>query len=241
MKYRVGLLLAVLIPFAGTEAQDSTQVDCRLAAEKFVANANTPTDLDQQSKDEWRARLQRDCEERQQKRQALLQRERQAIDDARAQRDEKKRRAQEPPNQLKSLYIAYITMQRCYEARQEFRVQYVTKQELDAARAVTRRKEQALVKTYPALEKHKESLWERSKQEYGDLVVVDLFEAAGVNQVVTLMVANNDLFLMRANVASMLGGAGTTFSEKLDQVCKSLATTYTTDKQQQHQQIKKDF
>ncbi|SRR5258708_1343346 len=120
--------------------------------------------------------------------------------------------AKQPPNQLKNVYKHYMAMQACFESRKEFRVQYVSKQEMDAARTITKRDEQALLKQFPVLAKQKDTLWELAKQEYG---------------------ASDFATVLRAN--------GTTHSKTADQSCKVIAMKYTIDKEHQQQQIKKDF
>jgi uncharacterized protein YqgV (UPF0045/DUF77 family) len=87
---------------------------------------------------------------------------------AEAKRNEEERLAKQPDRQLKNVYKHYIAMQSCYEARKEFELQYVSKQELEAARAITRRDEQSLLGTFPQLAKQKNSLWDDAKREYGD-------------------------------------------------------------------------
>lgn len=156
---------------------------------------------------------------------------------------EERRRAKQqaalPDGQLKTVYMSYMLMQACYEARKEFRVPYVSKQELDTARAITVRKEQELLKKFPKLAPQKDALWEQSKQKYMQSTVMDLFEAAEVNEFVTLAVANDGGIGL--NVAQMFGNAGTKHSNRVDQVCKGFSTVYTTDEQQQQNRIKKDF
>jgi len=133
-------------------------------------------------------------------------------DDIKANADAQRRAAEQPTEQLKTVYRNYIAMQACFESRKEFRVKYVTQQELDTARRITTRDEQALVTKFPALTQQKDALWEEAKQEYGG-----------------------------SNLATSLGISGTTHNSWADQHCKLHAIKYTSDKQHQQQQIKRDF
>jgi len=134
----------------------------------------------------------------------------QAKDDAaRAQAETERAK---PPNRLRTLYVDYIEVQACYESRKEFAVRYVTRQEMDDARAVTRRQEQALLKQHPELSAQKDALWEQAKREYGNSLL-----------------------------ATILRTAGTTHNSHAEQQCKVSAMRYTSDQQNQERKIKKDF
>jgi hypothetical protein len=132
--------------------------------------------------------------------------------DAKVEREKADAIANQPPNRLKDLYKLYITMQACYESRKEFQVQYVSRQEMEAARAITRRDEQALLRQFPTLRTKKDALWEEAKEEYG-----------------------------ASDFAALLGVSGTSHSPTADRGCKIVATKYTADRSHQQQQIKKDF
>lgn len=117
-----------------------------------------------------------------------------------------------PSNQLKSLYISYIAMQACYENRKEFRVQYVTEQEMGAARTITRRDEQSLLQKFPQLAKQKDVVWEQAKQEHS-----------------------------RSNIVGLMSMTGTVHNPQVGLQCRVAAMRYTSDQGHQQQRIKKDF
>lgn len=127
-------------------------------------------------------------------------------------RKQQEREAAKPASRLRTVYHKYIAMQACFESRKEFRVQYVTQQEMDTARTITRREEQSLLKKNPALARQKDSLWNQAKVEYG-----------------------------KSNLAGFLAIGGTMHLPQVGQLCRTTAMQYTADKQQQQQQIKKDF
>ncbi len=120
--------------------------------------------------------------------------------------------ANRPNEQLKTVYGNYIAMQACYESRKEYRVPYVTQQELNAARTITKRREQSLLQRVPVLAKQKDVLWEQAKKEYG-----------------------------KSLLATTLGLSGTSHNNHVAQTCRLVAMGYTADPDNQQQKIKKDF
>ena len=71
-----------------------------------------------------------------------------------------------PAKQLEEIYGMYLLTKDCYEIRKEFDVPYVTKQQLEMARTVTRTREKALLSKYPELSGSKDRVWEETAQSY---------------------------------------------------------------------------
>lgn len=120
--------------------------------------------------------------------------------------------ANKPSNQLKRVYLDYMAVQACYESRKEYRVPYVSPQELSNARAITRRDEASLLRKHPTLSKQKDTLWEVAKQDYGSTLL-----------------------------ATMLRVVGTKHNDEAARLCRLAAMNYSADQGQQQQRIKKDF
>ena len=79
---------------------------------------------------------------------------------------EDKARNTPPEARFGDVYANYMLARDCYEVRKEFQTPYVTKQQFETAQAVTRRREQELLKQFSALSAQKDAIWERTKQNY---------------------------------------------------------------------------
>jgi hypothetical protein len=71
-----------------------------------------------------------------------------------------------PAKQLEEVYGTYLLAKDCYEIRKEFQVPYVTKQQFDMVRGVTRSREKALLAKYPELSRTKDGVWDTTVQNY---------------------------------------------------------------------------
>jgi hypothetical protein len=72
-----------------------------------------------------------------------------------------------PTKHLEELYGMYLMAKDCYEIRKEFEVPYLTERQFQIVRTVTRKKEQELVKQFPALAKEKDGVWDTTTRQYG--------------------------------------------------------------------------
>lgn len=68
--------------------------------------------------------------------------------------------------QLEEVYGMYLLAKDCYEIRKEFEIPYVTKQQFEMVRRVTRNRENALVTKYPELSASKDQVWETTAKNY---------------------------------------------------------------------------
>jgi hypothetical protein len=60
----------------------------------------------------------------------------------------------------------YMLARDCYEVRKEFEIPYVTKQQHETIRAVTRLREEQLLKEFSVLVGQKDAIWEKTKQNH---------------------------------------------------------------------------
>jgi homoaconitase/3-isopropylmalate dehydratase large subunit len=115
-----------------------------------------------------------------------------------------------PADRLGIIYSMFMEAQACYNARKDTTPQYITRQEFDTARAITRRIEQQLLRSTPSLKK--DAVWEAEVAQF-----------------------------QKSDLKEMLNFRGQVFHPTILNHCRGNVQVYSLDKQQQKQEVKKDF